>query len=156
MAMTRTRRLSKRFVPAAGAGPAAVGLDGQRSEVFAEGGWPSIRVFLEMRGWSPLQIDQLQRWNRPIVLVARSGLGTLNHTLLSLEALNRRQLTVLGLILNGPAHADNPGTLEQFGGVPVLAHLPKLSPLTAESLAREWKRQGLSSKFQDLLGIQQP
>ena len=88
--------------------------------------------------------------------MARSGLGTLNHTLLSLEALNRRQLTVLGLILNGPAHADNPGTLEQFGGVPVLAHLPKLSPLTAESLAREWKRQGLSSKFQDLLGIQQP
>ena len=34
------------------------------------------------RQW--LQIDQLQRWNRPIVLVARSGLGTLNHTLLSL------------------------------------------------------------------------
>ncbi len=106
------------------------------------------------RRW--LQIDQLQRWDRPIVLVARSGLGTLNHTLLSLEALNRRQLTVLGLILNGPAHADNPGTLEQFGGVPVLAHLPALSPLTAESLAREWQRQGLSSKFQDLLGIQQP
>ena len=105
------------------------------------------------RQW--LQIDQLQRWNRPIVLVARSGLGTLNHTLLSLEALNRRQLTVLGLILNGPAHADNPGTLEQFGGVPVLAHLPTLSPLTAESLAREWQHQGLSSKFQDLLAIQQ-
>ncbi|QNI50418.1 hypothetical protein SynRS9915_00699 [Synechococcus sp. RS9915] len=59
MAMTRTRGLSKRFVPAAGAGPAALGLDGQRSEVFAEGGWPSIRVFLEMRGWSPLQIDQI-------------------------------------------------------------------------------------------------
>ncbi len=106
------------------------------------------------RNW--LQIDQLVEWQLPIVLVARSGLGTLNHTLLSLEALRRRNLTVLGLILNGPAHADNPGPLEQFGGVPVLAHLPKLSPLTAESLAREWKRQGLSSKFQDLLGIHQP
>ena len=40
------------------------------------------------RQW--LQIDQLQHWDLPIVLVARSGLGTLNHTLLSLEALNRR------------------------------------------------------------------
>ena len=59
MAMTRSRRLSKRFVPASGPGTAAVGLEGQRSEVFAEGGWPSIRAFLEMRGWSPLQIDQI-------------------------------------------------------------------------------------------------
>ena len=59
MATTRSRRLSKRFVPSAGACPEAAGLNGQRSEVFAEGGWPSIRVFLEMRGWSPLQIDQI-------------------------------------------------------------------------------------------------
>ena len=79
------------------------------------------------RQW--LQIDQLQRWGLPIVLVARSGLGTLNHTLLSLEALKHRQLTVLGLILNGPAHADNPGTLKHFGGVPVLAQLPPFDPL---------------------------
>ena len=84
------------------------------------------------RQW--LQIDQLQRWQLPIVLVARSGLGTLNHTLLSLEALQRRQLPVLGLILNGPPHDDNPDTLEHFGGVPVLAQLPPLSPLTAEGL----------------------
>ena len=63
---------------------------------------------------------------------------------------------MLGLILNGPAHADNPGSLEQFGGVPVLAHLPPLAPLSAESLAGEWRRQDLSSKFQTLLGTQQP
>ena len=59
MATTRSRSLSKRFVPAVGSGHEAPGLDGQRSEVFAEGGWSSIRVFLEMRGWSPLQIDQI-------------------------------------------------------------------------------------------------
>ena len=100
------------------------------------------------RQW--LQIDQLQRWQLPIVLVARSGLGTLNHTLLSLEALQRRNLPVLGLILNGPPHADNPGTLEHFGGVPVLAHLQPLSPLTAEGLQEQWQRQDLSTKFQRL------
>ena len=100
------------------------------------------------RNW--LQIDQLQVWNLPIVLVARSGLGTLNHTLLSLEALKKRQINVLGLILNGPLHADNPRTLEQFGGVPVLAELPSLVPLTAETLAAQWQQQGLGPKFRQL------
>ena len=98
------------------------------------------------RNW--LQINQLKRWNLPIVLVARSGLGTLNHTLLTLEALRSRDLTVLGLILNGPPHADNPGTLKQFGDIEVLAQLPPLEPLNAEELARMWQLQQLSTKFQ--------
>ena len=100
------------------------------------------------RSW--LQIDQLQRWQLPVVLVARSGLGTLNHTLLSLEALRHRSIPVLGLILNGPPHADNPGTLEQFGGIPILAQLPPLKTLDASSLDQQWRHQGLSSKFQEL------
>ena len=94
------------------------------------------------RRW--MQIDQLQEWQRPVVLVARSGLGTLNHTLLSLEALRKRQIRVLGIILNGPPHADNPATLEQFGDVSVLGHLPPLQPLTADALEHEWSRQNLS------------
>ena len=97
------------------------------------------------RSW--LQIDQLQRWQLPVVLVARSGLGTLNHTLLSLEALRHRGIAVLGLILNGPPHADNPATLEQFGGIPVLGHLPPLTPLTAQALAQEWDRQNLKQSL---------
>ena len=101
------------------------------------------------RSW--LQIDQLQRWQLPVVLVARSGLGTLNHTLLSLEALRHRGIAVLGLILNGLPHADNPGTLEQFGGIPVLAQLPPLNPLDAHALDGQWRQQGLSTKFRQLL-----
>ena len=91
------------------------------------------------RDW--LQIQQLQRWGLPVLLVARSGLGTLNHTLLSLEALERRGIPVLGLVLNGPPHADNPRTLEQLGGVPVLAELPPLKPPTAAALAQQWQQQ---------------
>ena len=98
-----------------------------------------------------LQIDQLQRWGLPIVLVARSGLGTLNHTLLSLEAIRTRNVPVLGLILNGPHHSDNPTTLETFGGIPVLAQLPPLNPLNRATLQQHWQDQGLSPKFQELL-----
>ncbi|MFN9621046.1 MAG: dethiobiotin synthase [Synechococcaceae cyanobacterium] len=88
------------------------------------------------RDW--LQIEQLERWGLPVLLVARSGLGTLNHTLLSLEALRRRGLEVLGLVLNGPLHPDNPRTLEALGDVPVLAELPPLDPLDAAALQRQW------------------
>jgi dethiobiotin synthetase len=94
------------------------------------------------RRW--LQIDQLQRWGLPVLLVARSGLGTLNHTLLSLEALRSRRIAVLGLVLNGEPHPDNPRTLSELGGVPVLAELPPLARLDAVALAKQWHRTGLA------------
>ena len=90
------------------------------------------------RDW--LQIDQIARWGLPVVLVARSGLGTLNHTLLSLEALRHRRIPVLGLVLNGDRHPDNPRTLWEIGGVPVLAELPRIEPLDRMGLREQWLR----------------
>lgn len=58
-----------------------------------------------------LQIDQIKVWNLPVVLVARSGLGTLNHTLLSLEAMEKRNIEVNTIILNGERHEANYKTL---------------------------------------------
>ena len=95
-----------------------------------------------------LQIDQLQRWQLPVLLVARSGLGTLNHTLLSLEALRHRQIPVLGVLLNGPEHPNNLRTLAQLGGVPMLGCLPPLSAITARTLAQQWQELELSHKLQ--------
>ena len=90
-----------------------------------------------------LQIEQIKDWGLPVLLVARSGLGTLNHTLLSLEALAQRRIPVLGLVLNGPPHADNPRTLAALGGVPLLACLPPLAAINRESLAALWQTSGL-------------
>lgn len=98
------------------------------------------------RNW--LQIEQIAVWGLPVLLVARSGLGTLNHTLLSLEALSRRSIPVLGLVLNGDPHPDNPRTLAALGGVPVLAELPPLDPLDREGLERQWQRSGLARSLQ--------
>ena len=61
-----------------------------------------------------LQIDQVKAWNLPVVLVARSGLGTLNHTLLSIEALENRNIKVATLILNGEKHEENYNTLQRI------------------------------------------
>ena len=61
-----------------------------------------------------LQIDQIKVWNLPVVLVARSGLGTLNHTLLSLEAMEKRSICVHTIILNGEKHEANYRTLRKI------------------------------------------
>ena len=98
------------------------------------------------RHW--LQIQQLQRWQLPVVLVARSELGTLNHTLLSLEALRRRNIPILGLVINGPSHADNPRTLHELGDVPLLCELPLLEQLNAKALARQWRVQNVKAKVE--------
>jgi dethiobiotin synthetase len=63
-----------------------------------------------------LQIDQIKVWNLPVVLVARSKLGTLNHTLLSLEAMEKRKIQVAMLILNGEKHEENYKTLLKIVG----------------------------------------
>ena len=102
------------------------------------------------RDW--LQIDQLAAWGLPVLLVARSGLGTLNHTLLSVEALRQRSIPLLGLVLNGPLHPDNPTTLAALAQAPVLAQLPPLEPLTASGLAAQWQAQDLGRTLKAAMG----
>ena len=102
------------------------------------------------RDW--LQIDQLAAWGLPVLLVARSGLGTLNHTLLSVEALRQRSIPLLGLVLNGPLHPDNPTTLAALAQAPVLAQLPPLEPLTASGLAAQWQEQDLGRTLTAAMG----
>ncbi len=96
-----------------------------------------------------LQIEILAKWNLPVVLVARSGLGTINHTLLSLKILKLWRIPILGIILNGPIHSDNPRTIEEFGKVPIIAQLPHFENLNANSLAKEWQRQQLGTLLKD-------
>jgi dethiobiotin synthetase len=86
-----------------------------------------------------LFIDVFARWGVPVVLCARTGLGTLNHTLLSLEALERRGIPVVGIALIGDAHADNERTLGAMGRAPILGRLPRLDPLTPETLQAAFK-----------------
>jgi dethiobiotin synthetase len=90
-----------------------------------------------------LQIDWLARHRLPSVLVARSGLGTLNHTLLTLEALERRNLRPRALVLVGPHHASNHDTLARMSRLPVF-ELPLLDPLGREALDDWLEEQDLS------------
>ncbi|MDA0947567.1 MAG: AAA family ATPase, partial [Planctomycetota bacterium] len=78
----------------------------------------------------------LAQRREPLVLVARSGLGTLNHTLLTVEALAARGLKPEALILVGPPHPSNAATLRGRVACP-LFELPHLAPLSSETV-RSW------------------
>lgn len=79
--------------------------------------------------------DQFARWRAPVVLVARTQLGTINHTLLSLEALRARRIEVLGVAFVGDAVEDSEATICAMGKARRLGRLPRLDPLTPEALA---------------------
>ena len=82
-----------------------------------------------------LQIDVIAFWQLPVVLVARTALGTINHTLLSLEALRRRRVPVHGVAFVGDAEPEVEATIATMGMVRRLGRLPRLAPLDADTLA---------------------
>lgn len=82
-----------------------------------------------------LQIALLARWQAPVVLVARTALGTINHTLLSLEALRNRNIAVLGVVFVGETMPDTERTIGEIGAVKILGRVPFLPVLDAVSLA---------------------
>lgn len=85
-------------------------------------------------------IDLIEKLALPVVLVARSALGTINHTLLSLEALRSRRIDIAGVIVNGPANGANRDAIRSYGGVNIIAELPFFDPLDHEALAAAAQR----------------
>ena len=83
---------------------------------------------------SLLFIDQIARWHTGVVLCARTTLGTINHTLLSIEALAARSIEVLGVAFIGEENADTERTIAQMGRVRCLGRLPLLEKLERASL----------------------
>jgi len=71
----------------------------------------------------------------PVLVVARTALGTINHTLLTLEVLRTRGLRVAGVVMIGEPNADNRAAIEQYGNMPVIAEMPFLALLDPGLLA---------------------
>lgn len=78
-------------------------------------------------------IDLIAKLRTPCVLVALSSLGTINHTLLSLEALRSREIETIGVILVGTENEQNKKAITQYGAVEVIAEVPWLEPLDVGS-----------------------
>jgi len=86
---------------------------------------------------SQTMVDMMVRLALPVIVAARSTLGTINHTLLTIEALRARALRVAGVVMIGHRNADNREAIEHYGKVAVIAEMPRFDPLTPDSL-RTW------------------
>jgi dethiobiotin synthetase len=95
-----------------------------------------------------LQINQFAKWELPVILCARTGLGTINHTLLSIEALWTREIDILGLIFIGENNDDNIRTIAEYADEKVLGHIPLLETLDAQSLQTTFERNFRLSDFE--------
>jgi dethiobiotin synthetase len=80
--------------------------------------------------------DLFAHWSQPVILCARTALGTINHSLLSVEALRARNVPIAGIAFIGDAHDENERIIPRLAGVRALGRLPLLDPLTPASLAR--------------------
>lgn len=91
--------------------------------------------------------DVFARWRLPVVLVARTALGTINHSLLSIEALRTRAVPILGIAFVGDANEDSEATIAAIGGVRRLGRLPIFDPLAREALAEAFAAHFRLSDF---------
>ena len=85
-------------------------------------------------------LDLIIQFGAPVIVVARSGLGTLNHSFLTLKALRANNVNILGIIMVGKLHPDNKRDIETIGNIPVLLELPLLKTLNIESLENHFEK----------------
>ena len=83
---------------------------------------------------SELMLDLMVHLQMAVLVVARAEVGTINHTLLTLEALRARSLSIAGVVMVGVRNSSNREAIERYGGVAVLGELPYIAGLTPEIL----------------------
>jgi dethiobiotin synthase len=83
-----------------------------------------------------LMVDLMCSLALPVVIVARSELGTINHSLLTLEALHARKLCVAGVVMVGEPNRENREAIEHYGRVCVLGEMPLFNPLDVATVRR--------------------
>lgn len=86
-----------------------------------------------------LYADLFAKWQVPVIVCARTSLGTINHSLLTIEALKSRDVPIHGLAFLGDAVEDSEAIISEISGVRRLGRLPIIDPLTGEMLAAAFK-----------------
>ena len=118
-------------------------------------------LYVPLVGMHFLVLDLIRWLGLPLAVVAKSGLGTINHTVLTVKAALAAGIVVAGVILNrypeapGLAEATNPGVIEALTGVPVLAKLPEV-PNLDQPAGREVFLAALKPIAEHLMGLRAP
>ena len=92
-------------------------------------------------------MDLMKTVDLPLIVVVKSRIGAINHSLLTLEALKNRHFNMAGLIISGPLNFKNKRDIEQRSGVSVLLEIPPLSSITANRLKALFSSMKTSAKY---------
>ncbi len=98
-----------------------------------------------------LYIEMFRYWQLPVIVCARTSLGTINHTLLTIESLRRWSVDVHGVIFVGDPHRENEKIIPKMGEVRRLGRLPFLESLDAESLRAAFQQNFNIDQFTRVL-----
>jgi dethiobiotin synthetase len=80
--------------------------------------------------------DLMEALDLPVVVAARSSLGTINHTCMTIEVLRRRMLRVAGIVMVGEPNDENRLAIEKYGAAEVIGQMPRFDPLTPAALTQ--------------------
>lgn len=94
-----------------------------------------------------LYADVFARWGAPVVVVARTSLGTINHSLMTIEALRARDVPLLGIAFVGDANEESESVITEIGRVKRLGRLPTLDPLTPTTLREAFAKAFRAEDF---------
>lgn len=89
--------------------------------------------------WNFPQIELFRSFNAPVVIVSRTKLGTINHTLLTVEALRNRGIPIHGVVFSGEENTDNFKSIETIGNVKVLGWIPQQETINGTLLDSVFK-----------------
>ena len=92
-------------------------------------------------------LDLALRLRFPVIVAARTTLGAINHTLLTLRALRAARKETLGVVMLGPEDAENRLAIERYGNVPVIGHVPWLQSINRKSLIEVFRSNFEKSYF---------
>jgi dethiobiotin synthetase len=86
-------------------------------------------------------LDVMRRLALPVLVVSRTALGTINHTLMTLHTLRNYGLTVLGVVMVGESNHENRRAIEEYGKAPVIGHIPRLQTIDRQGLLQVFERE---------------
>jgi dethiobiotin synthetase len=81
--------------------------------------------------------DFVKHYSLPTILISANYLGSINHTLLSIEVLKNRDIPILGIVISGESNPSSEEYIEQYSGVPIIARIPTLEPLDTNTVQQQ-------------------
>ncbi len=95
-----------------------------------------------------LMRDLMRQIGLPVIVAARTALGTINHTLLTLAALREANLPICGVALIGEKNIENRCAIENYGNVRVIGHIPMLNEINRAALLDVYEKYFDHQAFQ--------